>query len=126
MATSSKKNKTAKNTPAPAPEMTGKRRQWRLGLGTLILLVGAFITFSIVSYFFTWQADQDQLLAKRGNWAFLTDKESIITNWGGRLGALTSHILVYNYIGILSLTIGLWISLWGLYLVYDKRLSGLA
>lgn len=126
MATSSKKSKTTKNTPAPASEIANKRRQWRLGFGTLILLVGAFITFSIVSYFFTWQADQDQLLAKRGNWAFLTDKESIITNWGGRLGALTSHILVYNYIGILSLTIGLWISLWGLYLVYDKRLSGLA
>ncbi|HTN18253.1 MAG TPA: DNA translocase FtsK [Chitinophagaceae bacterium] len=124
MATSSKKNKTTKN--ASAPETANTRRQWRLGFGTLILLIGAFITFSIVSYFFTWQADQDQLLAKRSNWAFLTDKDSIITNWGGRLGALTSHILVYNYIGILSLTIGLWISLWGLYLVYDKRLSGLA
>jgi S-DNA-T family DNA segregation ATPase FtsK/SpoIIIE len=126
MATSSKKNKNTKTAAVSAPETVNTKRQWRLAFGTFILLIGAFITFSIVSYFFTWQADQDQLLARRSNWAFLTDKESIITNWGGRLGALTSHILVYKYIGILSLAIGLWISLWGLYLVYDKRLSGLA
>ena len=85
---------------------TDSKRQFRLGLGTFILLIGAFISFSIVSYFFTWQTDQDQLLASRDEWAFLTDKSSIITNWGGRLGALVSHILVYRSVGILSLAIG--------------------
>ncbi|MFA6150929.1 MAG: DNA translocase FtsK 4TM domain-containing protein [Chitinophagaceae bacterium] len=124
MATTSKKTKiTPKDTPI-APADT--KRQIRLVIGTIILLIGSFITFSIVSYFFTWQTDQDQLLASRNNWNFLTDKESIITNWGGRLGALTSHTLVYKGVGILSITIGLWISLMGLYLVYDKKISRLA
>lgn len=124
MATTSKKTKITPKDTAIAPADT--KRQVRLVIGTLILLIGAFITFSIVSYFFTWQTDQDQLLASRNNWNFLTDKESIITNWGGRLGALTSHTLVYKGVGILSITIGLWISLMGLYLVYDKKISRLA
>ena len=125
IATKSNISKNQKSTLADSPK-TDSKRQFRLGLGTFILLIGAFISFSIVSYFFTWQTDQDQLLASRDEWAFLTDKSSIITNWGGRLGALVSHILVYRSVGILSLAIGLWTSLLGLYLVYDKKLNALS
>lgn len=126
MATNSKKTKESSNSKQSiATEPTDKKRQFRLILGTIILLLGSFVTFSIVSYFFTWKADQDQLLGNHGIWSFLADKESIITNWGGRLGALVSHTLVYKSIGIASLIIGFWLCLWGLYLVYDKKLSQL-
>lgn len=126
MATNSKKTKESSNSKqAIATEPADKKRQFRLILGTIILLLGSFVTFSIVSYFFTWKADQDQLLGNHSIWSFLADKESIITNWGGRLGALVSHTLVYKSIGIASLIIGFWLCLWGLYLVYDKKLSQL-
>jgi DNA segregation ATPase FtsK/SpoIIIE, S-DNA-T family len=124
---STKKNlKTNQGAIDTSKQKSDIRRQVRLGIGTLILIVGTFISFSIISYFFTWEADQDYLLTSNEKWSFLKDKNSIITNWGGRLGALLSHTLVYRYVGILSLAIGLWISLLGLFLVYDKKLSKLS
>jgi DNA segregation ATPase FtsK/SpoIIIE, S-DNA-T family len=124
---STKKNlKTNQGSIDTSKQKSDIRRQVRLGIGTLILIVGTFISFSIISYFFTWEADQDYLLTSDEKWSFLKDKNSIITNWGGRLGALLSHTLVYRYVGILSLAIGLWISLLGLFLVYDKKLSKLS
>ena len=124
---STKNNSTSKSEQKGAIQHNpDSKRQIRLAIGTVILIIGAFVTFSIVSYFFTWQTDQDQLLSSKDAWSFLTDKNSIITNWGGRLGAFLSHTLVYHYVGILSLTIGLWVSLFGLFLVYDKKLNKLA
>lgn len=124
MATQSKKSKAA-NTPKASSlqKQNDTKKQLRLAVGTLVLIIGAFITFSIISYFFTWQNDQDKLLANESVGAFLQNKNTIITNWGGRLGAWLSHTLVYKGMGILSLAVGLWIGLLGLYMVYDKRLS---
>lgn len=110
---------------APLQEPTPKNKV-RLGAGIAVLLTGAFITFSITSYFFTWQTDQDKLLSSKSAWAFLQQDDAIITNWGGRAGALVSHLLVYKYVGIVSLAIGLWITLMGLYMVYDKKMSRLS
>lgn len=128
MAKSSTKTTPRSKTEKTGPEQRNSdtKRQIRLAVGTVILIIGAFITFSIISYFFTWQADQDQLLSSRDSWSFLTDKSSIITNWGGRLGAFLSHTLVYHYVGILSLAIGLWVSLLGLFMVYDKKINKLS
>jgi S-DNA-T family DNA segregation ATPase FtsK/SpoIIIE len=123
--TKSKVEKTKEET-IKNPQTIDSGRQVRLIIGTIVLIVGSFLTFSIVSYFFTWKKDQDYLLALTDNWSFLTDKNSIITNWGGRLGALLSHHLVYKYIGILSLAVGIWISLFGIFLLYGKRLSKLS
>lgn len=113
------KNKTANQN-------TDTKRQVRLVVGTIILLIGAFVSFSTISYFFTWETDQDKILSTHDAWTFLLDKNNIITNWGGRLGALVSHIMVYQYIGVLALAVGLWIGLLGLYLVYDKRIATLS
>lgn len=124
MATTSKKPpvKTTTFTPAPEPTASSKK-QIRLVVGTFILLLGALTSFSIISYFFTWQADQDQILTQQSTWQFLTNKESIIANWGGRLGALVAHVLVYRGVGIASLAVGIWVALGGLYLVNGKKLS---
>lgn len=126
MATSSKKSTVKSTTFTPAPEpAASSKKQVRLVIGTFILLLGALSSFSIISYFFTWQADQDQILTQQSAWQFLTNKESIIANWGGRLGALVAHALVYRGVGIASLAVGIWVALGGLYLVNGKKLSKL-
>jgi S-DNA-T family DNA segregation ATPase FtsK/SpoIIIE len=126
MAKSVKQKAVPKKQSIAKEDVIDNRRKARLIFGTLLLIIGAFITFSIISYFFTWKQDQDKILSAKTAMEFLSAKETIITNWGGRLGALVSHILVFDYVGILALVIGLWIALWGAYLLYDKKVTKLA
>lgn len=125
MATSTKKAKTP--PPPPKPEEVAKaalerKRQIRLGTGIFFLLAGVFTCFSIISYYFSWTADQDKFFSSGNMWAFVFNHESAsVSNWGGRFGAALSHILVYNGAGIASLVIGIAVAGIGLHIVYGTR-----
>jgi S-DNA-T family DNA segregation ATPase FtsK/SpoIIIE len=122
MATTKNKKKTAnKQVSNAAPESPEKKRQIRLAAGIFFLIAGIFICFSILSYFFTWQADQDKLITTGGLGQFLSAEKAPVANWGGRLGATLSHLLVYQGAGIAAIVIGFWIGSIGLNLVYGKR-----
>jgi S-DNA-T family DNA segregation ATPase FtsK/SpoIIIE len=122
MATSTKNKKKA--APPPVNDIAhismDKKRQIRLGFGIFFLLMGIFTTFSIISYYFSWSTDQDNF-APDGLFHFIFKDQTPVANWGGRLGAVLSHVLVYNGAGIASLTIGLVIAGIGLDLIYAKR-----
>ena len=129
MATS-KKNTTKVTPPEPPagelPLHIDRKRQIRLGAGIGALLAGVFLSFSILSYYVndSWKNDQDNFFAGSGFWAFLFHGPAV-TNWGGRLGAVMAHILVFKGAGLASLAIGLAIGAVGLNLVYGKRASSL-
>lgn len=123
MATSKKnteKNKAKK--PEPVTGNTSRLKQLRLGTGLFFLLAGVFISFSLISYCFTWQADQDKLLTGGSFSAFLFEDNTIVANWGGRSGAVVSHILMYEWVGLASFAISIWITMIGLSLLYGKRI----
>ncbi len=127
MANSLKNKKTA---PPPKvndiePVSIDKKRQIRLGLGIFLMMSGIFICLAIISYCFTWSTDQDSLISASGTWNFLLHDRTQIANWGGRLGAVLSHILVYKGAGIASMAIGLAIAGIGLHLIYGKRVTPL-
>jgi len=82
--------------------------------------LGSFFTLSIISYFFTWQKDQDNLINSFGVFHFLFNDDSVVSNWGGRLGAAAAHLLVFRGLGIVSLIFTIWIAVWGLNLIYGK------
>jgi S-DNA-T family DNA segregation ATPase FtsK/SpoIIIE len=118
------KNKKAAAPPqanALAPLNIDKKRQTRLGFGIFFMLSGIFTCLSIISYCFTWTIDQDSLISKAGLWNFLLHDHTQVANWGGRLGATISHILVYDGAGLASLAIGLGIAAIGLSMIYGKR-----
>lgn len=118
------KKNTAKNKAAKPQQSNddkiSRSKQIKLSTGIFLLLAGVFICFSILSYCFTWQVDQDKVLTG-GNWLEFLNSEEIVANWGGRIGALTAHILVFEWVGIASTAIGLWIAAIGLGLIYGKR-----
>lgn len=120
---STKKNK--KTTPQPAgpvaPVASNRPRQIRLAFGTFLMLAGVFTCFAIFSYLFTWKTDQDLLLSGQGVKAFLLNDRSAVANWGGRLGAAVSHLLVYRGVGIAAFAIGIWIAAFGLNMIYGKK-----
>jgi len=117
--------KTKKTTPPEvnkiAPFHVDRKRQVRLGFGIFFLLSGIFTCFAIISYYFTWSADQDKFFTNTSISHFLFHDQTPVANWGGRMGAVLSHILVYQGAGIASLAIGIWITIIGLNLIYGKR-----
>jgi DNA segregation ATPase FtsK/SpoIIIE, S-DNA-T family len=123
MASTIKNKKTAPPPPVSetVPISIDRKRQVRLGFGIFFMLSGIFICLSIISYCFTWKLDQDKLLSSNGIWNFILHDHGLIANWGGRLGAALSHVLVYKGAGIASMAIGLGIAAIGLSLIYGKK-----
>jgi S-DNA-T family DNA segregation ATPase FtsK/SpoIIIE len=121
MTTKKKSKKVTQPSPAIGEISADRKKEIRLGIGILFLLFGAFSCFSIISYFFTWQADQDRLLTNTGIIDFLFDAKDPVANWGGRMGAGISHFLVYRGVGIAALAIALWIMSIGINILYKKR-----
>lgn len=115
-----KRKPAAKKPQAKKANTISRTKQFRLGAGIFFLLVGVFISFSIISYCFTWRADQDKVITG-GSFSGLMDSEAMVSNWGGRLGAYISHHMVYGAVGIAALGIGLWIIIIGTGLIYGKR-----
>lgn len=127
MAETKKIKKTAvKKAAAPVRDEASAaetKRRLRLGFGIFLLLLGVFTCFAIVSYFFTWKADQDKLFIGTDLWDFIFNSKNSkpVANWGGRLGAALSHLLVYRGAGVASLVIGVWVASVGLNMLYGKR-----
>jgi len=125
MATSTKKKTTkSSHTPKeqPAPRETNNiSRQIRLGTGIFLMVAGIFICFAIVSYWFTWRQDQDKLFTVESLSHFIFKSDASVNNWGGRLGAALSHILVYRGAGVISILLGIWITAIGLNVLNNKR-----
>ncbi|MEI8278961.1 MAG: DNA translocase FtsK [Bacteroidota bacterium] len=126
MASTKKNNKATppQDSEPIAPISVDKTRQLRLGAGIFFLLLGVFVSFAIISYFFTWKLDQDKFFASGSLKNYLLHGPTP-ANWLGRIGAVTSHELVYNGAGIASLAIGFFITSIGLHLIYSKRVNSL-
>lgn len=122
--------KTNKKTALPrttkvAPVNVDRPKKVKLGIGIFLLLAGIFTCFSIVSYFFTWQKDQDKFLSNDRLFHFIFSDASVVENWGGRMGAALAHLLVYQGVGIAAMAIGLGVILLGMHLIYGKRVMPL-
>lgn len=98
-----------------------RQRNIRLAAGFLFLLAGSFFTLSIISYCFTWRQDQNHLISTQGILSFLMHDRSPVENWCGRLGAAAAHLLVYRGVGIAALLFTVWLSAWGVNMVYGRR-----
>jgi S-DNA-T family DNA segregation ATPase FtsK/SpoIIIE len=116
--------------PQPQPESVpvatkalDKKRQRRLAFGTLFLLAGVFVSFAIISYFFTWKTDQDKFIGNNHIGSQLFKGHMQVSNWCGPLGAFISHYLVFNGAGVAALSIGIWLMAWGLQLLYAKQVA---
>jgi S-DNA-T family DNA segregation ATPase FtsK/SpoIIIE len=71
--------------------------------GISLILVSIFLLLGCLSYFFTWKSDQNRVLNK-SLFSFLFDGNPIgVENWTGKLGAWSSHLLMYRWFGVASL-----------------------
>ena len=110
------KKRTSKKKPArkPAKKFSFKlNRQQKIMLGSFLFLLGIALFFSLVSYFFTWQADQSVLEE-------ISQREAQADNWLNKFGAGIGHVMVYEGFGIAAFILTVLISLTGYYYFFDK------
>ncbi len=67
--------------------------------GLLLLLLSAYLAIAFVSYFMSWDVDQDKVLSGAAN---LFSPEVKVQNWLGKIGALVSHWFMYKAFGASS------------------------
>jgi S-DNA-T family DNA segregation ATPase FtsK/SpoIIIE len=70
--------------------------QFQKVFGLTLLLSATFLSFSFISYPFTWENDYSKVV---GN---LFSPEVKVENWFGKFGALLSHIFIYKWFGLAS------------------------
>lgn len=103
----SKKKKAGLKTPSfqPGNFLRGKldKNRTRNIVGALFLLFSVYFLLACLSYFFTWEADQDRVLGK-GLWSFLFEENNEpVENWLGKFGAWLSHLFIYRWFGVSSI-----------------------
>jgi DNA segregation ATPase FtsK/SpoIIIE, S-DNA-T family len=85
--------------------------------GTLSLLTAVFLFISFVSYFFTWEEDQD----KASSASVLFNDNVKVSNLLGRLGAYASHFFISSGFGIASLFICTFFFVVGVNLLFNRK-----
>ncbi len=66
----------------------------------ICFMLAVYLLLSCISYLFTWTVDQDKVF--QHSWRLLFKPSIEVSNWVGRLGALSSHALFYYGFGISS------------------------
>ncbi|MCD6200514.1 MAG: DNA translocase FtsK 4TM domain-containing protein [Bacteroidales bacterium] len=72
--------------------------------GFFFVLFGLYLLFALISYFFTWKADQSFEYGKVFSVASV-----MVHNWAGKTGAYLSYLLINKWFGVFSFTIPLFI-----------------
>ncbi|MCB0481045.1 MAG: DNA translocase FtsK 4TM domain-containing protein [Flavobacteriales bacterium] len=95
-----KKGLLQKINPLPGIVSIIQDEKFKRVFGLLLILFSFYLLIAFVSFLFTWQTDQDLMY---GSWKeLLLDPEIIVSNWLGKLGAMTSQIFINNWFGVAS------------------------
>ncbi len=97
-------------------------RKVRVVTGTLLMVYAVFLMLSCISYFMTWQIDQDKIIG-RGFFEFMFQSSTEpMANWLGRFGAWNAHFFVYSLFGVSSIGFSFVFFLLGFKILFDKTL----
>ncbi|MDP4261876.1 MAG: DNA translocase FtsK 4TM domain-containing protein [Bacteroidota bacterium] len=109
--------KQEKTEPINWKAIARDERTWKI-VGAVSLLVSLFLCIAFISYFFTWNKDQDVVL-KGGS--ILLDNTVHVNNLLGKLGALVSHFFIFKAFGIASLLICTFFFVAGVNLLFSRK-----
>jgi len=89
-------------------------------IGLILILAGIYLFIALLSYIFTWDKDQDKVLAPLSE---LFAIETKVYNWLGKLGALVSHVFMYKGFGVASFILVPVFVIYGLQKVLNKQIT---
>ena len=99
MATAAKKKPAVAEGRQPRQQGLSDTQRWSYGFA--LLAVALFILVSVVSYFIYWS--KDQAVARFGQVFDAT--QDPVSNWGGKLGAVTANYIVGEWFGLFGICI---------------------
>lgn len=94
-----------------------------LALGFFLLITSIYLFVAFLSYLFTGKADQSVVLALFDTSLVESGRE--VDNWLGLYGAVTSHFLIHQWLGISAFFIPPLLFLLGFKLVFKRELVSL-
>lgn len=120
MAKTSKKNtpETPSDTATPKVKFWELSKQNKLIIGSLLVLFSVGLLIAFVSFFLHGQEDQSAVNS-------ITDRNEVVQNWLGKIGAFLADALIYKGFGIASFLFVRLFFLTGLFLFLDLRLKKL-
>lgn len=68
--------------------------------GLVMILFSAYLLIAFTSFLFTWKEDQSKV--ELPFFDYLFDSSISVENWLGKIGAITSHVFIFNWFGIAS------------------------
>ena len=92
-----------------------ERTQKTIGLS--LILSSTYLCIAFLSYFSTWDVDQDKVMGSLTN---LFDPATKVNNWLGKLGALVSHQFMYKWFGVSSFIFVPVLTMYGLQKLLNK------
>lgn len=86
--------------PIPMLVSAIRNEKFRTVTGLCFILSASYLLIAFISFLFTWKEDQDLLF---GDWGVLLGNPEIeVSNWLGKIGAITSQIFINQSFGISS------------------------
>lgn len=89
-------------------------------VGLFCWLIALYLSISFLSYFYTWEADQDKVL--KYSWQLIFEGDLSVSNTMGRLGAIVSSFFIYWGLGLPSVVFILLFSQLGYILIKKKSI----
>lgn len=97
-------------------------KKWVNTVAVLLILLAVYGFLACISYLFTWQDDQDQVLHK-SFWSYVfSGDDQPVYNWLGKFGAWISHLLLYRWFGMTSIALCLIVFLIGVRMLLKVHL----
>lgn len=107
------KSQEAKETILDKLAVRYDKKRTKTIIGIFLVLFSFFTFLSCMSYFFTWQTDQDRVLDHSLFGFLMEDNPLPVENWLGKFGAWMSHLMMYRWFGMSSLALSFMIFLIG-------------
>ena len=89
-------------------------------LGLILIFAGIYLFIALLSYVFTWEKDQDKVLAPISE---LFAIETKVYNWLGKLGVIVSHLFMYKGFGVASFILVPVLMIYGLQKTLNKQIT---
>lgn len=92
----------------------------KLALGFFLMIVGLYLFLAMLSYLFTWRADESVVQAVRETSLWESGHE--VENWLGLYGAVISHYMIFRWFGIAAFFIPPVLFFAGFKIVFEREL----